>query len=181
MGNALPTTDTMRRNQRILAPLLAALVALPLCLTACGTKDAQELTSEGMTAMNSGDAQGALTAFDGALQLMTVTDPQYMRAAVGRCQALARVDPAKGKNDFLALAKANAKVIKDQDFHVVVSEYVRARKFVDAIAIMHEGNQMFAGSKKMEDITKAVVAESQKAQDDDAIAALKNLGYLSSK
>lgn len=166
----------MNTTPRTLTASLAA--GLLLLATSCGPKDPQALTTAGMTAMNGGDAKGALSSFEEALQGMKAGDPDYMRAAVGRCQALARIDPTRGKTDFLALAKANAKDVKDQDFHVVVSEFVRQRKFTDAIAIMHEGNQLFAGSKKMDEITKAVVAESQKAQDEAAISALKSLGYI---
>jgi len=168
----------MRRIHRLFLSLTALVVAAPVILIGCGSKDPQALTNEGMSAMNGGDAKAALVAFDGALAAMDATHPEYMRAAVGRCQALARIDPAKGAADFLALAKANPTRIKDQDFHVVVSEYVRVRKFTDAVRMMYEGNVMFPTSEKMLKIKEAVIAESKKANDAEAIKALKGIGYL---
>jgi len=168
----------LSRIHRLFVPVVVASFVLIWTFAGCGKKDPRALTDEGMSAMNGGDAKAALVAFDGALQAMDTANPEYMRAAVGRCQALARVDPAKGSADFLELAKANPTKIKDQDFHVVVSELVRVRKFKDAVDVMIEGHHMFPASEKMLKIKDAVIAESLKAKDEAAIEALRSNGYI---
>lgn len=168
----------MRARLPLLPLLSASCLALVLASTGCGHKSALDLTNDGMSAMSGGDAKTALASFDGALKELKETDPEYMRASVGRAQALVRIDPAKAAREFLELAKKNRDRIKDQDFHIVVSEFVRARKFTDAVELMHQGNLMFPKSEKMNSIKDAVIAESKKANDAAAIEALKGLGYI---
>jgi hypothetical protein len=147
-----------------------------LLLAACSGSDPKTLTSEGYDALNRGDAKGALAKFEQALPGLDAKQDAYLRAAVGRCQALARIDTKKASAEFLALAKADKRVTP-QDFHLIVGEMVTQRAFLDAIAVMHEGVKLHPGPK-MNEIKDLVVAESTKAGDEGAMKELKGLGYI---
>lgn len=131
-----------------------------------------------MSALGSGDAKGALAAFDKALAQMDATNPDYLRASVGRCQALVHIDGTKAREEFIALAKAQPGRIVELDFHVVVSEFVNTRQFLDAVEVMNSGMKLFPGSKKMQEILDAVRAASTRAEDPSSMKRLKDLGYL---
>lgn len=173
-----PLADKVPMRRPDLRTLRHLALALPLLLAASCSDDPKALTKDGFNAINSGDAKGAVTAFDKALAKMDATNPDYLRAAVGRCQALARTDSAKAKTEFLALAKAQTSKIQDQDFHVVVSEFVNAGKFLDGIDVMEAGIKMFPESTKMAEIKTAVVAASTKEGDPKVLSKLKGLGYI---
>jgi len=151
---------------------------LPLFVAAACSDDPKSLTNDGLAALNSGNAKGAVTAFEKALVKMDASNPDYLRAAVGRCQALARIDGKKAKDQFLALAKAQSGRVLDQDFHIVVSEFVNSGQFLDGIDVMQAGIVLFPSSKKMVEIKDAVVAASKKAGDPAVLSKLKGLGYI---
>lgn len=165
-------------NKRFFVTLAPTVLAGLLLATACSESDPKALTNRGANAINSGDWKGGLADYEAALAHMDASNAEYLRASVGRCQALARLDPKKGKSEFLALAKAQAKLIQPQDFHVVVSQFLSANNFIDAIDVMRSGKEMFPESPKMKSIEEYVVAESRKALDPAVSDKLKSLGYL---
>jgi hypothetical protein len=59
-----------------------------------------------LVSIGSGDWDAGLAGFEKALEHMDPSNPEYMRASIGRCRALARLDPARGKAEFLKLADA---------------------------------------------------------------------------
>lgn len=153
---------------------------LLLLLGACSSSnsDPKSLTDAGSVALNKGDAKTAAEDFDKALKQMDASNPEYIRAAVGRCQALARLKQKEAKDEFLALAKAQPGKITALDFEMVADELVTRRSFQDAVAVMHAGVQMFPESPKMEKVRRVVIEESQKAADPEALKDLKGLGYI---
>lgn len=165
----------MRRTKLILAlPLLLA----AMFFAGCPETDPKALTDRATTAVMSGDWKGGLADFDAALAHMDATSPVYIRASVGRCKALAHLQPTSGKDAFLALVKSQGSKLETQDFQIVASEYVVARQFSDAIDVMHAGMEMFPANPKMVAIKDFVVAESRKAGDPALDAKLRGLGYI---
>lgn len=165
-------------NKRFFVTLAPTVLAGLLLATACSESDPKALTNRGANAINSGDWKGGLADYEAALAHMDASNAEYLRASVGRCQALARLDPKKGKSEFLALAKAQAKQIQPQDFHVVVSQFLSSREFIDAIEVMHAGIVMFPDSPKMKSIEEYVVTESRKVADPAVNRALESNGYV---
>ena len=149
-----------------------------LFLAACGSNDPKFLTDDGYRALGKGDSKSAVQDFDKAMKRMDPSKPDYLRAAVGHCQALAGLDGKKAKDEFLELARAQPSRVTEQDFSMVVDALSRGHSLVDAVDVMHAGVQMFPESPKMEALREAVVEESQKADDPEALKSLKGLGYI---
>jgi hypothetical protein len=173
-----PPADKVPMRRIDLSTVRTLALVLPLFVAAACSDDPKSLTNDGQAALNSGDARGAVTAFEKALAKMDASNPDFLRAAVGRCQALARIDGKKAKDEFLALAKAQPGKVLDVDFHIVVSEFVNAGNFLDAIDVMKTGIDLFPQSKKMVEIKEAVVAASKKMGDPAVLSKLKGLGYI---
>jgi len=148
-----------------------------LLLVACGGSDPTSSANEGFAALGKGDAQGALAKFDAALDGLDTGNPQYLRASIGRCEALAQIDGAKASKSFLDLAvKVPAKIGED-DYSLICSKLLQGGFTLEAIDVMDAGKKRFPGSKKMEDTLVAVQAAAKKQSTPDALKKLASLGY----
>ena len=160
---------------RFLSPL--ALGAM-LFAAACSQSDPKAATDKGTAALASGDNAGALEHLDTALSGMAATDPNYMRASMARCQALARTDPPKAKSEFLALCQAQSSRVKEQDFSTIVSELVKKDALTEAADVMDAGVRMFPESPLMMQAKALVIDASKKSKSSGAMDKLKGLGYV---
>lgn len=160
-----------------------------VALTAC-SGNPKSLTDAGNAALGSGDYKAALADFEGALDKLgskalekRADDPDarlYLKAAIGRCQALAHVDPKKATQEFVALAKARPQDVKESDFSLIASELLRTNtneSRMQAIDLMVSGNQMFPESTKLKAIGDAVLASATKANDPESIKRVNSMGY----
>lgn len=150
-----------------------------LCLTAAcsGSSDPKALTDQGQAALTSGDARGAAQHFEDALKHMNAAHPDFLRASMGRCQALARQDPKRAKDDFLALAKQHSDRVKDADFGLITGELVKKGAIVEATEVVTAGMKMFPESPKMVVLRDQVGDAAKKSADPEAMKQLKGLGY----
>ena len=155
----------------------APLLLLATLIAACGGSDPKALTNEGTAALNSGDAPKAVAAFDRALEHMDAKQPDYLRAAVGRCQALARIEPERAKVDFLALANDPAVKVAEADFTAVATELVRRGALPQATSLAEAGLKRFPESAAMKSLRDLVGDAAQKSKDPAALERLKGLGY----
>jgi hypothetical protein len=154
------------------------LALAPLFASCGGDSDPKVLTDSASISIEAGDWKSGLAGFEKALEHMDPTNPQYMRASMGRFRALARLDPSRGKSEFLKFAEAQKSRIDTQDFHMVVSEFVARRDFMPAIDLMESAKAMFPGSPKFKEMAESVVKASKTAGDTRALDRLKTLGYL---
>ncbi|MCY2958798.1 MAG: hypothetical protein NTY35_01435 [Planctomycetota bacterium] len=148
-----------------------------LFLAACGGSDPKSLSSEGYAALGKGDAKSALTKFDAALQGLEATHPEYLRASLGRCEALARTDGAGAKAAFLDLAKKLPAKVGEGDYGLVCSAMLQGGFTLDAIDVMDAGNKRFPTSAKMKATHDAVVAAANREATPEALKKLDSLGY----
>ena len=157
---------------------MRVLPLLLICLsTGCGSGDPQSLTDAGTAALNSGDAKGAITSFDRALEQMTSADPNFLRASIGRCQALARADPGRAQADFLELARAQPARVGEPEFVAVASELAARGSIGQATAIAEEGMKRFPDSPAMSALRDTIGDAAKKANDPASLKKLKGLGY----
>ncbi len=152
--------------------LLAALL-----FAACSSSDPKTLTSEGFAALHRGDAKAALVKFDAALTQLDAQDAEYLRSALGRCEALARLAPAQAKDAFLALAKAQPAKVRENDYSLICDALLRSDATMEAIDVMHAGNEHYKESSAMKATTEAVMRKAKEAKSPDALQKLKGLGY----
>jgi hypothetical protein len=150
---------------------------LAFLITSCGSSDPKVLTDSGSAALNSGDAAKAVSEFDEALGHMDASHPDYLRASVGRCQALAKLDPNRAKEDFLALASAQPGKVHEPDFAAVATELVKRNSITQAVAVAEAGMQMFPESPAMKSLLDQIGDAAKKAKDPEALKRLKGLGY----
>jgi hypothetical protein len=167
----------MRQLPLLLTAVLIA-VTLPLAFVSCGESDPKVLTDAATEAIQGRDFKAGLAGFESALTHMDAGHSQYMRAALGRCVALAHVDAARGKDEFLKLANAEKSRLAPADVHFVVSEYVKERQFGLAADIMAGAQAIFPKSKELQEIGNHVADAALKAGDKAATSRLEGLGYV---
>jgi hypothetical protein len=147
-----------------------------LALLGCGSNP-KELTDKGAAALGSGDARTALECFDGALKAMGANDPDFLRASMGHCEALARLDPKRARDEFLSLARSQPGRLREQDYSLIADELVKTHATAEAIDVMDAGVKAFPESPQMQILKQRVVEASKKSKDPAALGKLKGLGY----
>lgn len=152
-------------------------ILLACLLAACGSDDPKALTDAGAAALNSGDAKGAISSFDRALDRMNASDPDFLRASIGRCQALARTDPTRAQADFLELAQAQPARIREPEFVAVASELAARGSIGPATAIAEAGMKRYPESPAMSALRDTIGDAAKKADDPESLEKLKGLGY----
>jgi hypothetical protein len=158
-----------------LSGLLAVVVLVTS--TACSGSDPAARTGEGYAALGKGDNAGALSKFESALSGLDLQHPEYLRAALGRCQALAHVDPARARSTFLDLAKAMPAKIGEDDYSLICNELLQSGATLDAIDVMKAGHDRFPTSPKMEAMVSAVKSAAAREKTPEAMNKLAGLGY----
>jgi hypothetical protein len=158
---------------RHVLPILVVLAVL-----ACGgSSDPRALTDSGAAALNSGDPKKALSEFDQALEHMDASSPDFLRAKIGRCQALARTDAARAQTEFLALAKDPAAKVGEQDYTTVALDLVKSHAIGPAVAVAEAGIHRYPESPAMKSLRDKVGDAAKKSNDPEAMKKLKGLGY----
>jgi hypothetical protein len=158
--------------------LLSCLLVPLLGLSACSGGDPKELSDQASSALATGDDRRALEGFEKALASLMPGDPAWLRASLGRCQALARLDPPAAKKAFLELARAHSAKVEVVDFGMIVGELVRKGAMIEAIDVMDAGIKLYPESPEMTSIRAQVMEASSKTQDPAAMQKLKGLGYV---
>lgn len=155
---------------------LAILGFLVLC--ACGGADPKSAIDDGYQALMKGDRAGALQAFDATLAGLDAHHPEYRRAALGRCEALAVLDAAQAKSAFLELAQTKPELVKENDYSLMCSALLGADANLEAIHVMQAGRDRFVGSANMELLLESVINASQRAETPEAMQELEKMGYI---
>ncbi len=153
---------------------------LLLLLAACGGSDSKALTSAGYAALGKGDAKAALANFDSALTGMEASNSEYIRASLGRCAALARMDGANATKSFLELAAKVPEKVREDDYGLVCSALLQGGFRMDAMDVMKAGDDRFPTSAKMKATSAAVVAATQREALPAELQKLDSLGYAGS-
>jgi len=148
-----------------------------LLLAACGPSDPKALADEGNSALGKGDAKSALAKFDEALVGLDPSHEQYVRASIGRCEALAKTDGPAAVKSFLELAGKVPAKVGEGDYSLICSKLLQGGFTLEAIDVMDAGKKRFVGSKKMEETLVAVQAAAKKQSTPDALKKLASLGY----
>jgi hypothetical protein len=172
----LPSFDPFRDDPTMRQTLTSFLLCVSV-LAGCGGSDPKALTDKGTAALGSGDISGAIESFDAALQHMNPSHPEFLRASMGRCRALAGQNPKKAKDDFLALSRSTTAKVQEQDYSSIANELLKKGAAAEAVEVMDAGLRAFPESPKMQLLKKQVVEASTKSKDPAALKALKGLGY----
>ncbi len=149
-----------------------------ILLAACSGSDPKSLTSDGYAALGRGDDAKALSKFESALNGLGTEHPQYRRAALGRCEALTKVDAARARAAFLDLAKVVPEQVNEDDYSLMCNALLQVDANLHAVEVMHAGRDRFKGSKKMEAILEAVLNAAKRARTPEALQRLTDLGYV---
>ncbi len=156
---------------------LLPFVCLFLLAASCSESDPKVLTDSGTAALGSGDSAAAAKSFEAALSHMDAKHPDFLRASMGKCQALARQNPMEAKQEFLDLARKHPELIKEPDYTTIIRELVQKRAASEAIEVVEAGMKAFPNSMSMIAIRDEVGDELEKSHDPAALDKLKGLGY----
>ena len=161
--------------------LFRPLLPLVLLVQACGPADPHALTDQGARALGAGDARSARYSFEAALAGLKPGEPDYARASMGRFQALARGEPERARDEVLVYAKAQSANVGEGDYGMLVSEFLRRERTVEAIDVMDAGVKAFPNSEAMLAIRKRVEEQARSSKDPASMQKLKGLGYVGDK
>jgi tetratricopeptide (TPR) repeat protein len=159
----------------------ALLFAMLFLALACGHSDPRALTDAGASALASGDSAKALASFEEALTSLKPGDAEYVRASLGRFQALVRSEPERARDEFLAFAKVQAASLAESHYGILVNEFLRRGRTVEAIDVMDAGVKAFPNSEAMLAIRKRVEEQARSSKDPASMQKLKGLGYVGDK
>lgn len=159
-------------------PTLPLTLLLTLALSGCGGGgDPTEQTRAGYAQLNSGNPAAARVSFERALEKLQPSDPDYARAALGLAQVVAASEPARAKELFLGLARAQA--VQENDYQLVARALVAGRHFNEATALVEAGMKAFPESPRMAEL-RDHVGDSALRTGAEVPAGLRGLGYVGS-
>lgn len=156
------------------------LLCLALITPSCSESDPKVLTDAGTAALGSGDSASAAKSFQAALSHMDAKHPDFLRASMGRSQALAKVNPIEAKQEFLDLARKHPDLIKEPDYATIIRALIQNRAAGEAVEVVEAGMKAFPNSMSMMAIRDEVGDEIKKSQEPGAMDKIKGLGYAGS-
>lgn len=152
-----------------------ALAALVLAVSACsGPASPREQVDAAFAALGAGRHGLAAERFEDALEGLDEGDAQWLRASLGRFQALAQARPEIVQDDFPAFAEARA---------LGASGYLDAAAWledhdnlVEALRVLDAGVIAHPDSDVLRDAIARLQVENER--DHEVVSELRNLGYL---
>jgi hypothetical protein len=149
-----------------------------VCLAACSSSDPKVLTAEAGQALAAGDAAGAVAKYERAIERLDKQSVEFLRASMGRFQALARIEPTRTAREFKAFQAAQAGRVQDADFQTVIDELIAKGAFTPATELLELGQLTFRDSPLIAQLVQKVGKAAEQAGDKDAAAKLKGIGYV---
>jgi len=161
-----------------LALLLAVAAAGPM---ACGAPtDPEQLTRDGVAALNAGDYGTAYSHLHRATKALPADSPRALEARVCLCRALVHRDPELCV-EALAKLSGERDDLEAADVEVVVHELMEARAFTEAAAVIAIGLERFPDSERLADLLQTSGDVMTRAEVPEAVRALQSLGYAGGK
>lgn len=156
-----------------LVPLLH--VAL---LAACSGDDPEQLTRDGIAALNAGDAAGAYARLHEAAEALPDDHPRSLEARVGLCRALAHRSPDGCVAAFDRLAAERAD-LQAGDIELVTHELLGVGAYGGAAGVLEAslGLDRFKDSERLLKLLDEAGKAAEKAGDKAALKRLQGLGY----
>jgi len=171
---------TLRTPWTLSLPALT-LLSLGVIGTSCGgSSDPASQVNAGYGALNAGNPTDAVARFDAAIEAMggDVSHAEYLRAALGRVEALAAVDPGAARNGLLALASELPGAIGDADYNRIGGLLASGGHFDAAIDVMDAGMKAFPESGHLAALLDNIKEAAEGSGASGALDRLKGLGYI---
>lgn len=145
---------------------------------ACSSSDPKVLTAEAGQALAAGDAPAAVEKYERAIERLDKQSAEFLRASMGRFQALARVSPTQTAREFTAFHTAYASRVQDADFQTVVDELIAKSAFPAATELCTLGQRSYPNSPVIAQLVQRVGKAAEKFGDKDSATKLKGIGYV---
>jgi len=157
-------------------------LALPLVLASCGggAADPAALADAGTQSLRTGDFSAAVTDFDRALAAIgdDTAHAEFMRASMGRIEALTQLDAGTAKAEFLALREKLGEAITERNFQTIAGRMGDAGAFDEAIELVTVAKADYPESKVLDALVQALGDQAKAAGAAGALDSLKGLGYV---
>jgi len=137
---------------------------LALFLLACGASDPRTWIDAGTSARNAGKHGDAAACFGKALEALEAvpSDPQVKTARLGHVRAVAHLDAARARAEFLDYAQESGQVT-EADWHEVTSEFLGAGAFVEALEILEAFQEAYPESPHFDALFREVEEQARKS------------------
>lgn len=155
-----------------------ALALIPCGVAACSSSDPKVLTAEAGQALAAGDAEGAVAKYERAIERLDTKSPEFLRASMGRFQALARTEPTRAAREFKAFQAAQASRVQDADFKTVIDELLARDSLTQATDVLEVAQRSFPDSPVVTQLVQRVGDAAKKRGDSDAMRRLGGMGYV---
>ena len=149
-----------------------------VCLAACSSSDPKVLMGEASQALSAGDAPAAVAKYERAIERLDTKSVDFLRASMGRFQALAHVSQTQTVREFTAFHAAYAGRVQDADFKTVIDALLASNSIKGATELVELGQRTYAGSPVIAQLVQSVGKAAEKSGDADSAGKLKGLGYV---
>ncbi len=163
------------------APLLTlgcAVAACALAYLAGGDADAHELTARGLRQLGNSEFGRAADQLGRAVAGLEVGDPDYGRARMGLVEALAHIDPALARDEFLDAAESGH-ALQSRDYLTVASTLHKQHGSAAAVQVLDAALARFPqDAGDLERQKEVILEEAASSATPAEIERLRSLGYI---
>ena len=167
------------KTTKIQSTLLAAALGLTLGFASCaGEASASDLNSQGESALQTQDYDGAKASFEGALAALgdDTTSADYKTAKLGVIECLAHLDASGCEKAFTDFAKDGNLVARDYSY--IAGQLASANNVMAGINVAKAGITTFPKDKGLDAVLNTLTEKAKSSGNAEAISALAGLGYL---
>lgn len=148
-----------------------------LALAACGG-DSNAAEADVFKLVQSGDYSGAITAAETQLASVEKGTEEHKELVIQYATALAKDQPEKAKDEFLAFAKANSDSVEPTDFRYVDGQLRKHDHLVVSVELMDAGMKRWPGDPVMKEVLDGLKQQIASSGDSAAASKMKGLGYM---
>lgn len=164
--------------------LSLALAALVLAAASCAAGvDPKTRTDAGYSALQQKDFDVARDEFDAALEAIGDDEGHgyYLKAKLGRVEALAALDPGQANRELAALADAMPQKIDDGDYYAIGGRMIDEDKLSEAVELLTAGMERFPDSENLPRLRDRAGKRAEEQGDAGVLDSLRGLGYVGGK
>jgi hypothetical protein len=157
---------------------LTAAFAFTLLCASCSQKNAQELADAGNLALGRSDHGAAIESFHEAAELCSPGSAEFIGFKLSECEAWCGLDGARAASEFLVLAGSQPNDVGAREYVSLIAKLSSRQHYEAATSVLDAGTKRFPGDPKLDELGHSLAQAVANSGNENAVGALKNLGYL---
>ncbi|MBI5433917.1 MAG: hypothetical protein HZA52_13885 [Planctomycetes bacterium] len=156
----------------------AGVLAFALLCASCSQKSAQELGDAGNLALGRSDHGAAIVSFHEAAEFSTPGSAEFVAFRLSECEAWCGLDGARAATEFLSLAGNQPERVGVREYVSLIAKLSSRQHYEAATGVLEAGAKRFPDDPKLDELGHSLAQAAANAGNENAVGALKNLGYL---